>query len=437
MNVNSGFRIQLKPLVHLFLVFMFIYISDDTVLFGTNANSGFVNGKYLFICGMSIVLFIYSFLKKPSVQTRVAFIFVILSVLILTTMFLNNDIRLGYFYKVALILYSIGLLRVLGFDELKDCFCKIIYVISAISLFLFALYMIVPGIFSIFPTLTNSAGNRFYNAFLYVQPAWSSASLRNYGIFREPGVYQMYVIVALLFTIANEQKSEIKKVIVLVVTVITTVSTTGYIALAVVILIYLRKKTNVTKNQKKIIMMVVSLGVLYLLTNTNLFSFDKEHQYESVFYKLTDITRWTTIARFASVTENIRIMLIKPIFGVGLAELDRLFPMLALENYGFASTHNTNTFLIQFAAHGVVYGTLYIWGYVKFAKRLAGSRDWLLYFFVFVILFMGENLTFSGFASLMLMSGFYYNSSAVRSSQCEISSTHTGRIEEVRKELEI
>lgn len=227
--------------------------------------------------------------------------------------------------------------------------------------------------------------------------------VRNYGIFREPGVYQMYLVMALVLQLLVVKQNSLWRYIILVAAIATTISTTGYIALAFFLMLFVVNKEGLSNNKRLLFISLIVISVLILASTTTLFSMSSEYEYISVFGKLGNMNRNTTSARLASITENIRIACEHPIFGAGIEGIDRLFPLYALQKYGRPGT-NTNTVLIQFASHGILYGLLWCYGNVQFCRKLNKQR-WVWVFAILLILYIGENLTYSGFASLFLMYG--------------------------------
>lgn len=387
------------------LIFLFIYISDDTLLFGTNSNTTFITFKYAFIIVCALLLGIRILLENQSINRNLFFMISGLVFLIVISMVVNSDIRMGYFYKLCLLLYAFGITQLISFELFAEIFNKIIFIIAAISLIGFAVVIIAPSLLSVLPKIQNSVDAEFYNAYLFMSPMYFYSNfVRNQSIFREPGVYQMYLIMALLFQIYVTKSKSLIRYAVYIAAVITTMSTTGYIALAITLLALIFASQSLSNNKKIFVIFLLLFAFFMLFRFTSIFSIASEDQYNSVFGKLGSQGRSTTTARFASVTENLRMFIEKPLFGVGLTYLSDNFPLYAFNNYGFSTIHNTNTFLIQFASHGLLYGLMWIYAYWQFAKKLS-QKYRLIVFLIIAVLYVGENLTYSGFSSLFLIYG--------------------------------
>ncbi len=397
------------PKFYYILIFLFIYISDDTLLFGTNIEKSFIDAKYIFIMVAAVALTLYNFLHQRALNGRTFYFLISLVLLIMISMVVNHDVRLGYFYKICLLLYAFAIIQIMNFREFAEVFNRVVYLLAFASLIGFAIMIIMPSILSFLPILTNSKPLRFYNAGLTTIPIFyigTSNLPRNFGIFREPGVYQMYLIMALLFQMFIIKENTLKRYLVYALAVLTTFSTTGFIALGIVFIMFLLNNNGLSKGKNSFLIILCVIVIISLLAFTDIFSTDLEDRNSgSIFYKIFNPTKsFSGAARFASVTENIRMFFEKPFFGVGLTALGEKFSVYAFQTYGIATPHNTNTLLIQFAAHGFIYGFLWIFGYWRLAKNI-DFKNRLLIFIAIVVLYIGENLTFSGFANLFLLYG--------------------------------
>lgn len=385
------------------LIAIIIIISDDTLLFGTNRNSVFEIIKYsvliavLFILGLNI--FIRSGFRRLS---RIGFVCIVLCTLVLLSGTINGDLRTGYFYKCIIFILSCEIVTVIGLEEFARKFEKIMFVLALASVICTLIAEVNLSVFSAFPAFFNSANSKFYNLGICMIPV--SDALRNYGMFREPGVYQMFLMLALLFHIYHSEKMKISHLVVLILSVILTFSTTGYIALAVfLILFFVKNNVSFRESWKKYFMVFLFvLGIIYLTIYTDLLSSDG-----MIFDKFSNMKRTTTIARFASIFSNIEIWKTSPVFGAGLIAVDEIFPNITYQLYGKAVTHNTNTLFCELATYGIVYTGILVYGYVKFSRAMSSKViERILVLLIICILAFGEKLTFSPIVYILLFYGF-------------------------------
>ena len=377
------------------------FFTTDTVLFGTNGNSLFSKAVQLCVAAFSGFLLIYAVGRKKQIRRQHLFLLLLLFSCIAATMAARREIGNGYIYKFALLLFAFFAAELIDIKTFARCFDQVMFVLAMISLICFALELIDHKIFSFAPRVYNSVGYGFQNLFFYIQSD-AGFSPRNYGIYREPGVYQMFLIVALLFESYFFEKLRLAKIVVFSITLFTTLSTTGIIAYAVWVLLILAKRGTFTRKRK---LWIVFGGLLLGLIAAAVFHAQIGRLIQEVFGKMVSKNA-SYMAREASVTLNIRLWLTSPVFGVGIYDIEPAFKEMAFQVYGQRIDCNTNLLLLQFAVHGTLYGALWTAGLVKGACHLGGSRleRWLIAA-VIGILCLGEALTFSPFGNLLMMYG--------------------------------
>ena len=168
------------------VIFLLICL-PEAMMFTTNSNPVYIKIKYIVIIGITIMLALRWIGKKTYTCSYSFVICLVMCMFVLLTGLINNDLTGGYFYKCSILLLSILFTKAIGFEKFAILFEKIIYSLAIISIICFILASINKDLFSFFPILVNSKGNRFYNLLFDIIPI--NTSMRNFGIFREPGVY--------------------------------------------------------------------------------------------------------------------------------------------------------------------------------------------------------------------------------------------------------
>ena len=395
--------------LHFIIVLIIVVISDDTILFGTNQDSKFIILKYLIIITMFLVLFVNTLIGKINISKKIFFITFLLLITIMSACFFNLDFRFGYIYRGCIIIMCMQIPKIVSFQRFAFLYNKIMEVLAISSLVGYSIYILLPGFLSLFPILYNSADNAFYTFYLSNISVYSYGFHRNYGIFREPGVYQMFLIVAMLFQVFVIPKPKIRTQIIYILSILTTFSTTGYIALFFIVFIYMIKNNKYKKDsiKKVIFILILFLMLAYLLLFTDYLS---NTGYASVFGKLFDRTQNTTNSRLASVIVNIKLFLQSPIWGVGLTNVEILYTPISAQIMGIPTKHNTNTIFIQLAQYGMFFTTIWIVGIYRLSKIIWERKIVsFLIFILFIILFIGEILSFSIITNILCFYGFYGN----------------------------
>lgn len=151
---------------------------------------------------------------------------------------------------------GIGLFELIGKTFVEKYF-NLMAVIAGVSLLGFAYNTFV----GVLPSIELTDGR--YSSVIYTQIYGEYFLRRNSGMFWEPGAFQGYVNLALLFSIfIKKQKLMLLKVLTLMAALLTTYSTTGYIAFAFVGLVYLyvnRKMNPLTKFFLGVVFVVIAL----------------------------------------------------------------------------------------------------------------------------------------------------------------------------------
>lgn len=389
-----------KEQLWLMIVGFIIVVSDDTLWFGTNSNNKFILFKYLLLILTTIIIGVMNYrIFNLRCASNAYVICLSMSTIVIASCFLNNDLRIGYFYKCIIFILAYELTTTLTIERFAVLFEKIMFFLTLVSVVGMAVAAVSRTVFSLFPMFTNSANTTFHNAIIFMLPT-SSLMFRNFGIFREPGVFQVYIIVALIFHLYYSGRNKTSHLVIYILGVILTFSTTGYIALAVALILYLIKDNKVD-NKKIATVVLLVIGLLLLVTQTTLLS--KEG---IIFNKFFNTNRHTTIARFSSITSNIEIWMQSPIWGAGLQKVNDLFPILSYQKYGYASEHNTNTLLNELASYGIIYVVFLVIGYIKFCKKLSVRKvEQALVLIILFILSCGEKLTFSPIVYILLFYG--------------------------------
>ena len=172
-----------------------------------------------------------------------------MSCLILLVPVLNNDGFSSYIAIVMQLFIGFMIAGVIRPDEFCRKYVAVMVFFAAVSLLGFAAGAVYPSIATFFPRIIGDASVDYYNAGVYVfmQPkGYASFRLmtRNAGICWEPGCYQCFVNIALLFLLEEKRKGTARrftlKFAILVTTVFTTFSTTGMIILCLLLAVYVK-----------------------------------------------------------------------------------------------------------------------------------------------------------------------------------------------------
>lgn len=385
------------------IFFIVIFISDDTFNFGTNGDFTYFIFKYLVYFFLTLYLLMNSNLRFLTVLTKSSLVFYMVVLSVLLTAFFNFDLSGGYVYQIWLFLLGFLIVNFFTPKQFVDVYIKYIYFLSVVSLIVFVIANISTDVFSIFPVQTNTADAIVYNLGVCMVSA-NHENIRNMGIFREPGVYMIYLNLAIIFELFFKSEINKRNVFVFIITIFTTLSTAAFIALGTIFIAFLftKSKTRASVKSKRFIiaMALIALGVVVLSGELYSMVFDKIGK--------DNIADGSSLARGISVLANFNIFLDNFIFGVGIKDYPGSFGKYTLELTGFFMDvgNNTNTITTVLAVYGIFLGCFFIYMLISFAKKASNSilvRN--LIFLVLIMFYSNEDLRYSLLSAMMLMWG--------------------------------
>lgn len=377
----------------LILTFLLIYTSDDTIMFGMFGNIIFYYAK-LIIWFLVVIIFAIrgTFIKQKLIKS------LIMALMFYTLNALISGFSIGFIYNIAIFLIALVYVSNVPIEKFKEYFTNIVCFFAIGSSIVYVLNIIFPQLFSGFPTLYNAANLPY--KIVYISIIFESLTLRNFGIFREPGMYMIYLNIALFLEWFSDKPSKFK-IISYVFALLTTVSTAGLLIGSMIFI----SGSLIQRNKFVFIMLLPLIGLgYYFLT-----------QEDSIYYTLLlgklEEGNGTTIARVSSITVPLQIFFEHPL-GTGPALFNELFPLYTQRMFGLAldADLSTNTFTKNLAVYGPFLFMLYLVYLLRFIKSCYSKR--LTRFIFFLILLLGmsnEDIRSSILYFLMLAYGANYS----------------------------
>ncbi len=360
------------------LVFIIIFISPDTLLFGTNINEDMVQiSKYVSII-IAVILLLFAIIRKPVMDFKTSLIFSILSINLLLACFINGEPVYNYVYRLILIITAYLFTWLIERELFLGAFELFMRIIALSSIVIYIIYLAVPDILNILPKIINSNEIVYHNAVLSVIHATSN--IRSYGIFREPGIFAIFLLFALYILLFEKANYKIRYIFIYVIAIILTFSTTGYLLLGMMLLVYIIMKRDTNKANKTFLLIASLTALISMLILTDLLYSDSR-----VFDKLNTLTTGSAGARIDSFFMNFRILLDYPLFGAGAYKVSDLF----LEN---SMKDNTNTFLGMFSSYGVIFSGIVLYSYYLFLKQKNNIIISISIFLLFFLMLSSESL---------------------------------------------
>lgn len=364
-------------------IFLLMYSSRESFVLGDSGNSKLKILGYL-INLLLLLFFIYK-LKTTHGRNRILPKVVILSFLSILACILNFDFSIKFFYEILLFILCSYVVTIITFEKFKIIFSDIVYWLCGFSVIIYIFYLLIPGLFSHFPIVTNTVGlERYFCLFSVIGPE-AYALPRNTGIFREPGVFIIYICLALMFELFNHQYEK-RKVLFMLLALMVTFSTSGYIVALFIIMscVFFSKES-----QKKAKFAIIFFLLLLYVVISVLFA-----EYNLLWYVFGKLTyeNDSTNSRFGSIVANLYVIFLNFksfLIGVGYTFMENSYADIA--RIVKAGDHNTNSVLRLIAVHGIIYASVYYFYLLRFCRKY--YKDMMICtFIVFLLLYSNEEI---------------------------------------------
>lgn len=398
--IEKTFRVKLRSCTIYVLLSMLI-LSTDTV-WARNYDNWF-NVTLI----ISIILILISPKIMKNSNRKMLFLTLILIGIIILSMMINNDFTGRNQRLIVLIVSSYLLCRKINFENFALSYLKIIFYLALISLIFW--------IFSFFISPSShftSVTYRVYEVYLGIYFKLSGV-ISNSSIFWEPGVYQYYLNIALIFSLFLQEKRKILNItnVILVISVISTFSAAGYVTMTCVFIAYALSLMA----KRKRIYVGRGIAIFYSLILLSVFAFIKSDLYIwSTFLAKFSMNNVSMINRVNSFISPIVVGFQNILLGIGLGNVhNNFFQYSTYGNFQFA--HLTSTIPILFASYGGIYASIVVITWFGFPKLFTKNNS--VRFFVFAALLViqnSQNLSLSFLMNVM----FFYSFEALNSRKC-------------------
>ena len=302
---------------------------------------------------------------------------------ILIPMCIKRDWQMMYFSILLSILLGVFFSYFVTCAQAGKGFCIVMAVLAVYSLAAFALRPLADRGILTPPVFANAYGGEFYNYILAFVPK-TMVRDRNFGIFREPGVYQFFLFLALylcFYHVAWEKELHMWCCGgILCLTLLSTFSTGAIAAMAVLLgTVYFEKKLYRSPLGKLLTAVAFILGAAFLAW---LF-IRKPPLYTTLLYMVQKVTPGNPSFddRFESIHINLHLLSFRPRVGREVAYVLEIIP------------DNTSSTTILFAILGIFSGWLHVIAWLCLVLR--GKGHWatkLLCLLALAITFNTQNL---------------------------------------------
>lgn len=383
------------------LMFIIFFISDDTLTFGTNRDEIFIAIKFIVLFLLTCFLSL-KFKNKILPTRKTFFLYLFMGSLALTSIF-RFDFRGGYLYQAWILVLAYLIAQEFIFSEFIIVFNKFLYIVSSISLASYLIVTMYRPVLGYFPIQENYGGTNFTNLFLCGFFENTSLVIRNTSIFREPGVFVIFILFGIIGEFFWVKKMSYKNLFIFITALFTTFSTAGFFILLLLVIGHLFFNARVPFRNKIFIVIILISVISLIVLNPSLRT--------QIFSKLdsSSTSYGSAIARLASVIIPWQIFIESPLFGSGLTEYSKLFTIYSYNYFGLpleASSASTNTITSTLAVYGSLGGGLFIFSLIKLAtvidKRIFIK---LILATSFLLMFSNEDMRYSLFFLVIIFLG--------------------------------
>lgn len=374
------------------IVFVIVYLTDSLV-FALNGDFRFKAIQRYGVIILAFAILLISFYLK---NTCVSYSFLILIFSITISAILSGQgIRaFSYYSLIATIVFATMFSKYCSYGKFARYFCMIMRIIAVVSLigWIFSKKL---GAFSLAPIITSPTGEHYRFFFLTNIPTYANAARRNWGPFWEPGTYQIYLNIAIYFSLFIEQDNKkIFDILLFSFTCLTTLSGAAVIPCLLFIAAYLFENKNI----KSFSIVMAGIVLILVLMQLPIFS--------DIISKINGSSGSDSIVyRWIGIEGAWKSFIRNPLFGSSPDMNIAIKSGLALKYLGETYASNTNTLVNYFAYYGFFVGSFFAYKSYRFISKGAYSlvAKWLC-FIAFFLTTSNEDLTISlFFVTLMFL----------------------------------
>ena len=362
-------------------LFAMLLLARDTLV--TSCLLGFNRSQFLmlgliFAAVVTFLIYNRRNLREIFTDSRIALLAAVTAILLIP-MPVKRDWQLMYFSILLCLYFAVFLTYFTSIQEVSRYYLVILSALSVYAVIATYLLRIFPDNGMAVPVFRNSADVEFYNFGLaYVTLTFVKG--RNFGIFREPGVYQFFLIVGLYLNTYRANWDRAWKLwtvnCILAATMLTTFATGGVIEMGLLAAVLFFDKGWYKQKRARRIAIVLVLIALLGITVILLQGGDMAIALTGMVTKLFNGADSST-ERMDAIVSDVQIFLRHPIFGAKLGEV-----LHSVEN-------NTTSTMILFAVFGIAGGLLNVAAWVALVWEKP-QKIWVN-FALLLILFMSFN----------------------------------------------
>lgn len=393
-------KTEKKNVFDYLLVFMLFLFNDSLFFYGIVQNNTTV--KLVLFVVIILIIIMFKNIGKLRVTRFRIITFSTLIILTLFTMIFNNDTSLGFLYIIMLMIVGLMISSTLKLNDFANITTNILVFLSLFSIVI----LLTEPLWRVFDSylihFENEANTPMIN-FIFSTHVNMPGYYRLFGIFRESGVYQIFLNFALIYILFTKNKVKLYKLIIIITTIILTYSTPGYIGLIMIMLakfLSIKDLQLLIKKHKRLALLIIISIPIFIVSSIN---YDP---IKSVFLKLIN-QESSYDGRTTSIMVEIQLWLQKPLFGYGIEDGMRLSKEIGSDIIE-GEMFNTSTFTGILVNFGAFFGTIILYGFIKYFRIFTNKIiPFTLILFSMLLLFSSQLLIYNAYFYTILFYGFY------------------------------
>lgn len=393
-------RIKLSRIksIYLYLTVLFLVLGTDAVW--VKAEVAPLNYYLIDIIATVLMIYVLGYFCKnhSNNMLRYCALAMIASIVLSSLFNLSNDFLAVY--KCAVIFIGTFLCSKIDFKRFADVFNNTIVYISLFSLI--CIFFQDEFLNMSFIPVINYGLMQFKSVFFMniLTSQYNELWIRNQGPYWEPGAYQAFLNIALIFLLFKDNEYRNTKyyfsILIIITAIFTTLSTTGIIVMFIIIYARIHENTHRKHIDRRLIILAAFAIIGILWVNDELFNrlFDK-------FY-VDSLNAISYSTRINSFFLNIKLITENPIFGIGITEFRTLYSINSEQILTMDTDVNTITSLSAWGIFGFAYFIIFNGLFLIFAKHLAKKRISRILIITAIFLMLNtEDWTFSIFWNVL------------------------------------
>lgn len=346
-------NISIKKIVIYYLILLSVLLS------------GSVYFSLLYVKQTRMIFFVSTFLifiilvvqNKIKIDKNKFFKLIVVNILVSISFLINSHYGLeknNLFFILCMLISVYFMSEIIEKDKFQIYFVNVMKYISILSLVIYFITLYFDK--NIIPFYREQLLGTFNFKFTFFYSwGWGLDDFRNAGLFWEPGMFQCYINLAILFLLFGENKlfkHRNSLFLIFTTTLITTQSTTGYITFAVIIIYsIITGKIKIKGYIKKVFIYLFSLLIIFYFLNNDI-----------VVDKFSE-DNGSYIARTKDFDESKNMIVEHPFLGIGYSSEKQ-----NIEQESRGITRNSNgllIFIIQFGIIGFLIYSLFLYKGIK------------------------------------------------------------------------